>query len=100
MLLFFLCSLLYILGQNSINESPPEERKSISRVSSVCSGIPNLESHELEHLADSNRTNLTHSHSPSSASATTIVLHDDYENSHSKIEKKISNASKKIRDND
>lgn len=90
---FFLCSLFHLVGRNSIKESPAEERKSVSRVSSVCSGVPNLESHELEHLADSNRTNVTHSRSPSNASATTVVLHDDYENSHNKIVKKSSDTS-------
>lgn len=93
---FFLCSLLHLVGRNSTKESPTEERKSVSRVSSVCSGVPNLESHELEHLADSNRTNLTHSHSPSNVSATTVVLHDDYDNSHCKIVKKSSDTSNKI----
>lgn len=87
---FFLCSMLHIFGRNSVKESPTEERKSVSRVSSICSAVPNLESHELEHLADSNRTNITHSHSPSSISATTVVLHDDFENSLNKIEKKTS----------
>lgn len=76
---FFLCSLLFVFGRNSSKESPPENKKSVSRVSSICSAVPNLESHELEHLADSNRTNLTHSQSPSSISATTVVLHDEYE---------------------
>lgn len=76
---FFLCSLLFVFGRSSLKEPPPEDKKSVSRVSSVCSGVPNLESHELEHLADSNRTNLTHSQSPSSISATTVVLHDDHE---------------------
>lgn len=76
---FFLCSLLFVFGRNASKESPPVDKKSVSRVSSICSGVPNLESHELEHLADSNRTNLTHSQSPSSISATTVVLHDDYE---------------------
>lgn len=93
---FFLCSLLYVFGRNSSKESPTEERKSISRVSSICSGVPNLESHELEHLADSNRTNLTHSHSPSSVSATTVVLHDDYDSSHNKLDKKPSITSNNI----
>lgn len=87
---FFLCSMLHIFGRNSVKEAPTEERKSVSRVSSICSAVPNLESHELEHLADSNRTNITHSHSPSSISATTVVLHDDFENSLNKIEKKTS----------
>ncbi|CAH2107054.1 unnamed protein product [Euphydryas editha] len=87
---FFLCSILNIFGRNSVKEAPTEERKSVSRVSSICSAVPNLESHELEHLADSNRTNITHSHSPSSISATTVVLHDDFENSLNKIEKKTS----------
>lgn len=81
---FFLCSLLFLFGKTSIKDSSPENIKSISRVSSICSSVPNMESHELEHLADSNRTNLTHSHShsPSSVSATTVVLHehDDYDN--------------------
>lgn len=86
---FFLCSLLLVFGRNSSKEPPPEDRKSVSRVSSICSGVPNLESHELEHLADSNRTNLTHSQSPSSVSATTVVLHDDYDNV--KIDKNIDN---------
>lgn len=86
---FFLCSMLHIFGRNSVKEAPTEERKSVSRVSSICSAVPNLESHELEHLADSNPTNITHSHSPSSISATTVVLHDDFENSLNKIEKKI-----------
>lgn len=90
---FFLCSLLHIVGSTSTKESPQDEIKSISRVSSVCSGVPNLESHELEHLADSNRTNLTHSHSPSNISATTVVLHEDYDNSHIKIVKKSSDTS-------
>ncbi|KAH9634250.1 hypothetical protein HF086_012712 [Spodoptera exigua] len=98
---FFLCSLLQLLGSNSAKESPAEERKSVSRVSSVCSGVPNLESHELEHLADSSRTNLTHSQSPSNASATTVVLHDDYDNSHNKIVKKSSDTSNiKFSEND
>ncbi|KAF9822524.1 hypothetical protein SFRURICE_010275 [Spodoptera frugiperda] len=98
---FFLCSLLQLVGRNSVKESPTEERKSVSRVSSVCSGVPNLESHELEHLADSSRTNLTHSHSPSNASATTVVLHDDYDNSHNKIVKKSSDTSNnKFSEND
>ncbi|XP_026490147.1 protein dispatched [Vanessa tameamea] len=87
---FFLCSLLNMFGRNSLKEVPTEERKTVSRVSSICSAVPNLESHELEHLADSNRTNITHSHSPSSISATTVVLHDDFENSLNKIEKKPS----------
>ncbi|XP_049866317.1 protein dispatched [Pectinophora gossypiella] len=88
---FFLCSLLHIFGRKlSKDKVPTEERKSVSRVSSICSGVPNLESHELEHLADSNRTNITHSHSPSSVSATTVVLHDDYEHSHTKLENKTS----------
>lgn len=87
---FFLCSMLHIFGRNSVKQAPTEERKSVSRVSSICSAVPNLESHELEHLADSNRTNITHSHSPSSISATTVVLHDDFENSSNKIEKKTS----------
>ncbi|XP_072940767.1 protein dispatched [Epargyreus clarus] len=87
---FFLCSLLHLVGPTSLKEPPIEERKSASRVSSICSGVPNLESHELEHLADSNRTNITHSHSPSSISATTVVLHDEYENSLNKLEKKNS----------
>ncbi|CAH0728955.1 unnamed protein product, partial [Brenthis ino] len=87
---FFLCALLNVFGQSSSKDPPTEERKSISRVSSICSVVPNLESHELEHLADSNRTNITHSHSPSSVSATTVVIHDDYENSLSKIDKKPS----------
>lgn len=82
--------MLHIFGRNSVKEAPTEERKSVSRVSSICSAVPNLESHELEHLADSNRTNITHSHSPSSISATTVVLHDDFENSLNKIEKKTS----------
>lgn len=81
---FFLCSLLHIVGRSSIKESPSRERKPVSRVNSVSSGVPNLESHELEHLADSNRTNVTHSQSPSSVSATTVVLHDDYETPHCK----------------
>lgn len=85
---FFLCSLLYIFGKSVSKDPPVEERKSVSRVSSICSGVPNLESHELEHLADSNRTNLTHSHSPSSVSATTVVLHDEFENCVSRQEKK------------
>lgn len=93
---FFLCSLLHIFGSNSSKESSQEERKSVSRVSSVCSGVPNLESHELEHLADSNRTNLTQSHSPSNVSATTVVLHDDYENCHNKVVKKCSDTSNNI----
>lgn len=97
---FFLCSLLYIFGRNVTKEIIPEERKSISRVSSVCSGVPNLESHELEHLADSNHTNLTHSPSPSSVSATTVVLHDDYDHSHSKIQKKTSVTSNLVCEND
>lgn len=84
---FFLCALLNTFGQKSSTDTPTEERKSVSRVSSICSVVPNLESHELEHLADSNRTNITHSHSPSSISATTVVIHDEYENSN-KIEKK------------
>ncbi|XP_068630291.1 protein dispatched [Battus philenor] len=87
---FFLCSLLHVFGRNSTKDSPIEERKTVSRVSSICSGIPNLESHELEHLADSNRTNITHSHSPSNVSATTVVLHDDCENCINKVEKKLS----------
>ncbi|CAK1604486.1 unnamed protein product [Parnassius mnemosyne] len=87
---FFLCSLLLLLGKNSSNDPPTEERKSISRISSICSGVPNLESHELEHLADSNRTNITHSHSPSSVSATTVVLHDHCENSINTTEKKLN----------
>ncbi|XP_013177872.1 PREDICTED: protein dispatched [Papilio xuthus] len=87
---FFLCSLLQLFGKSSGKDSATEERKSISRVSSICSGVPNLESHELEHLADSNRTNITHSHSPSSISATTVVLHDDCPNSLSRFEKKNS----------
>lgn len=85
---FFLCSLLYVFGRTASKEVPTDDRKSVSRVNSICSGVPNLESHELEHLADSNRTNLTHS--PSSVSATTVVLHEDYEQSHSKLEKKCS----------
>lgn len=89
---FFLCSLLYVFGRNSSKETPPEDRKSASRVSSICSGVPNLESHELEHLADSNRTNLTHSQSPSSVSATTVVLHDDYE-ANGKLDKKTSTSN-------
>lgn len=93
---FFLCSLLHVVGRNSVKEPPTEERKSVSRVSSVCSGVPNLESHELEHLADSNRTNLTHSQSPSNVSATTVVLHDDYDNTHNKIVKKSSDTSNNI----
>jgi protein dispatched 1 len=97
---FFLCSLLYVFGTNSSKESPAEDRKSVSRVSSICSGVPNLESHELEHLADSNRTNITHSQSPSSVSATTVVLHDDYENSHNKVDKKTSNHSNLACDKD
>ncbi|CAH1644516.1 unnamed protein product [Spodoptera littoralis] len=98
---FFLCSLLQLVGRSSVKESPTEERKSVSRVSSVCSGVPNLESHELEHLADSSRTNLTHSRSPSNASATTVVLHDDYDNSHNKIVKKSSDTSNnKFSEND
>uniref|UniRef100_A0A2A4J522 SSD domain-containing protein n=1 Tax=Heliothis virescens TaxID=7102 RepID=A0A2A4J522_HELVI len=98
---FFLCSLFHLVGPNSIKDTPTEERKSVSRVSSVCSGVPNLESHELEHLADSNRTNLTLSRSPSNASATTVVLHDDYENCHSKIVKKSSDTSNnKFSEND
>ncbi|XP_038210665.1 protein dispatched [Zerene cesonia] len=86
---FFLCSLLQILGRNSSKDIATEEKKSVSRVSSICSGVPNLESHELEHLADSNRTNITHSQSPSNISATTVVLHEDYEN---RIEKTVDNA--------
>lgn len=86
---FFLCSLLQIFGQTSSKELSTEDRKSLSRVSSVCSAVPNLESHELEHLADSNRTNIT-SHSPSSISATTVVIHEDFDNSLSKTEKKPS----------
>ncbi|CAG9784876.1 unnamed protein product [Diatraea saccharalis] len=97
---FFLCSLLHIFGRNSSKESPSDERKSVSRVSSICSGIPNLESHELEHLADSNRTNLTHSQSPSSVSATTVVLHEDYENAHNKSEHKSSSNVNITCDND
>ncbi|XP_053603094.1 protein dispatched homolog 1 [Plodia interpunctella] len=97
---FFLCSMLYICGQNNPKEPPVEDRKSVSRVSSICSGVPNLESHELEHLADSNRTNLTHSQSHSSISATTVVLHDDYENPHSKVDKKASNSSNLVCYND
>ncbi|XP_075970868.1 RND transporter family member dispatched [Anticarsia gemmatalis] len=93
---FFLCSLLDIVGSSSTKESPQEERKSISRVSSVSSRVPNLESHELEHLADSNRTNLTQSHSPSNVSATTVVLHDDYDNPHNKVVKKSSDTSNNI----
>lgn len=90
---FFLCSLLCIFGKDSTKESSSDERKTISRVSSVCSGVPNLESHELEHLADSNRTNLTHSHSPSSLSATTVVLHDDFDNAQSKVEIKTNGSA-------
>lgn len=98
---FFLCSLFHLVGPNSLKDTPTEERKSVSRVSSVCSGVPNLESHELEHLADSNRTNLTLSRSPSNASATTVVLHDDFENCHSKIVKKSSDTSNnKFSEND
>ncbi|KAJ2938243.1 hypothetical protein O0L34_g17585 [Tuta absoluta] len=98
---FYLCSLLYIFGRTASKDKVPvEERKTVSRVSSVCSGVPNLESHELEHLADSNRTNVTHSHSPSSVSATTVVLHEDFENSHHKLEKKPSNANSVNNDND
>ncbi|XP_063821060.1 protein dispatched [Ostrinia nubilalis] len=93
---FFLCSLLQLFGKNSSKESPTEEHISVSRVSSICSGVPNLESHELEHLADSNRTNVTHSHSPSSVSATTVVLHEDYDTSHNKVDKKISITSNNI----
>ncbi|CAK1552865.1 unnamed protein product [Leptosia nina] len=77
---FFLCSLLQIFGRSSSKDIVPEEKKTASRVSSICSGVPNIESHELEHLADSNRTNITHSHSPSNLSATTVVLHEDFEN--------------------
>ncbi|CAH0407898.1 unnamed protein product [Chilo suppressalis] len=87
---FFLCSLLHLFGGNSSKESLSNERKSVSRVSSICSGLPNLESHELEHLADSNRTNLTHSQSPSSVSATTVVLHEEFENSQNKNELRSS----------
>ncbi|KAM3961601.1 RND transporter family member dispatched [Aphomia sociella] len=90
---FYLCSLLYIFGRNSAKETPIEDRKSVSRVSSICSGVPNLESHELEHLADSNRTNLTHSQSHSSVSGTTVVLHEDYDNLHTKIDNKSSDNS-------
>ncbi|XP_063532418.1 protein dispatched [Cydia strobilella] len=97
---FFLCSLFCIVGRNSSKEFPSEDRKTVSRVSSICSGIPNLESHELEHLADSNRTNLTHSHSPSSWSATTVVLHDDCDNAHSKVDKKISITANLACEND
>ncbi|XP_030038448.2 protein dispatched [Manduca sexta] len=97
---FFLCSLLYLVGRSSTKESSPEERKSVSRVSSVCSGVPNLESHELEHLADSNRTNLTHSHSPSSVSATTVVLHDDFDNFQNKNDKKLSLTCNLVCEND
>lgn len=97
---FFLCSLFLIVGRNSSKEFPSEDRKTVSRVSSICSGIPNLESHELEHLADSNRTNLTHSHSPSSISATTVVLHDECENAHNKIDKKNSITTNLACDND
>ncbi|XP_023940118.2 protein dispatched [Bicyclus anynana] len=86
---FFLCSLLLLFGGNSFKEVSTEDRKSLSRVSSVCSAVPNLESHELEHLADSNRTNIT-SHSPSSMSATTVVIHDDFETLQSKTEKNSS----------
>ncbi|XP_034824885.1 protein dispatched [Maniola hyperantus] len=89
---FFLCSLLQIFGGSSSKELSTEDRKSLSRVSSVCSAVPNLESHELEHLADSNRTNIT-SHSPS-ISATTVVIHDDFDgNSLNKIEKKDSDIN-------
>ncbi|XP_041976421.1 protein dispatched [Aricia agestis] len=79
---FFLCSLLYTCGPESSKEPQVDDRKAVSRVSSVCSGVPNLESHELEHLADSNPTNITHSHSPSSMSAMTVVLHEDVENTY------------------
>ncbi|CAB3243353.1 unnamed protein product [Arctia plantaginis] len=96
---FFLCSLLQLFGCSSLKESLHEERKSVSRVSSVCSGVPNLESHELEHLADSNRTNVTHSHSPSNVSATTVILHDDYENSLNKV-LKPSVTNKIVSEND
>lgn len=90
---FFLCSLLHIFGTHS-KEALTEERKSTSRVSSVCSGIPNLESHELEQLADSSRTNITHSHSPSSISATTVVLHDELDNCNHRVENKMILISK------
>ncbi|CAG9560676.1 unnamed protein product [Danaus chrysippus] len=86
---FFLCALLYLFGRNSAKETPVEESKSISRVSSICSAVPNLESHELEHLADSNRTNITLSHS-TSVSATTVVIHDDADNTLAKPEKRPS----------
>ncbi|XP_022123672.2 protein dispatched [Pieris rapae] len=82
---FFLCSLLQVFGRGSSKEAIADEKHSVSRVSSVCSGVPNLESHELEHLADSNRTNITHSHSPSNISATTVILHEDYDNKVGKI---------------
>ncbi|CAG4977512.1 unnamed protein product [Colias eurytheme] len=87
---FFLCSMLQLLGRNSSKDITTEEKKSVSRVSSICSGVPNLESHELEHLADSNRTNVTHSQSPSNISATTVVLHEEYEN---RVEKNTDNAN-------
>lgn len=90
---FFLCSLLFIFGRTASKDLPIEDRKSVSRVSSVCSGVPNLESHELEHLADSNRTNLTHSHSPSNISATTVVLHDDFESQRKLSSDKKSNIA-------
>ncbi|KAG7299917.1 hypothetical protein JYU34_016944 [Plutella xylostella] len=88
---FFLCSLLYIVGAESTKESSKEERKSVSRVSSICSGVPNLESHELEHLADSSRTNMTQSQSPPSTASVTTVLHEDLDisisnHSHARME--------------
>ncbi|XP_050681671.1 protein dispatched [Leptidea sinapis] len=76
---FFLCSMLHVFGSNTTKETLVEEKKAESKVSSICSDVPDLESHELEHLAESNRTNITTSHSPSNISATTVVLHEDFE---------------------
>lgn len=89
---FFLCSMLYIFGKDS-KVLTSDEIKSASRVSSVCSGVPNLESHELEQLADSSRTNITRSHSPSSMSATTMVLHDEFDSAQNKTESKSNNLA-------
>ncbi|GBP48924.1 Protein dispatched [Eumeta japonica] len=85
---FFLCSVLYCIQTGTAGSQRSGgagcgatvgvvERNPASRVSSVCSALPQLESHELEQLADSGRTNITQDRSPSTRSASTLLLHDE-----------------------
>lgn len=84
---FFLCSLFFMFGNNRVKtKTPTEERKSVSRVNSICSTVPNVDHHELEQLAETTFAHVTRSHSPSSMSAaTTMVIHEDCDDECSKF---------------